>query len=68
MTTLSALRCEPCRAYHLTVAEPFAGGQLVRELVQVPFGSFHEGPDPLREAWIRVEAGRALKGGNNHGK
>jgi len=60
MTTLSAIRCDSCQAFHLTVAEPFAGGILAAELVEVPFGSFHEGPDPIRKAWIRVEAGRAF--------
>lgn len=56
MTALSILPA--ATGYSLRISEPWGLNVLSAELVSVAYGSFSTRPDPIRRAWVTVEARR----------
>ena len=60
--SLTIIHHQPTGAFYLQSAQSVGYGtqRLVQNEVIIPFGSFSSRPDPIRRAWLFVEANRAM--------
>jgi len=60
--SLTIIHHQPTRCFFLQSTQPIGYGaqRLVCQETIIPFGSFSSRPDPIRRAWLFVEANRAM--------
>ena len=60
--SLTIIHHQPTRCFFLLSTQPIGYGaqRLVQQETIIPFGSFSSRPDPIRRAWLFVEANRAM--------